>query len=127
MIRFIKFGPLTVSVLALAFSGLSPVQANDSSGVTHFRVPLHHHIAARHFCLAAVHQEKETAKLSEERFLSLAHACSKGHFNRVFTELGGNPREGLVTHKGDHGIEVMHEWERDVRSSIAKAPHLELK
>jgi len=114
---------LALTVVAAA----APVAAADLGKIDHFRVSPHNHIAARHFCLAAVHHEKETEKLSEERFLSLAYACSRGHFNRVFTELSGNSRDGLVAHKGRHGLEVIHEWERDVRSAIAKAPHLELK
>lgn len=127
MNRLLRNSACAVAVMLPFVAGTMPAAAADLGKISHFRVSPHNHIAARHFCLAAVHMEKETAKISEERFLSLAHACSKGHFNRVFTELGGNAREGLVAHKGRHGLEVVHEWERDVRKAIAKAPHLELK
>ena len=100
MKRMLKHGALAVGLALSVTGGSVAATAADLGKVSHFRVTPHNHIAARHFCLAAVHTEKETAKISEERFLSLAHACSRGHFNRVFTELGGESREGLVAHKG---------------------------
>ena len=127
MFRIVKTGALALGVLITVPGGLSVAQASDLGKSAHFRVSPSNHIAARQFCLTVLHQEREQTKMSENRFLSLAHACSRGHFNRVFTELGGNPRDGLVAHNGHHGTEVMHEWERDVRDAIAKAPHLELK
>jgi hypothetical protein len=116
-----------IIVIAFAFGNISTSFAEEPAQVTHHRVATADHIAARHFCLGDMYQEKKLSKLSEERFLQLAHLCSKGHFNRAFTELGGNPKEGLVVHKGDNGLEVMHSWERAIRSAIAKAPHLEMK
>ncbi len=91
------------------------------------KISAYDHIAARQFCLTAVLQEKEQEKLSEERFLQLAHLCSAGRFDRAFTELGGSAHDGLVVHHGPNGPETMHEWERNVRSAIARAPHLEMK
>ena len=91
------------------------------------KISAYDHIAARQFCLTAVLQEKEQEKLSEERYLQLAHLCATGRFDRAYTELGGSPHEGLVIHHGAHGPEIVHEWERDVRSAVAKLPHLGLK
>jgi len=125
--RAMAFAAVAAVSVATFASTSSPAFADDHTTVSDYAISPADHIAARNFCLAAVHKEVEDEKLPEDRFVQLAHQCSKGEFNRVFTELGGSPTEELVASKGPDGFELLQEWEREVRSAIARAPHLELK